>query len=186
MTKQFNISFSYDIESDSVSGLKCVVDGIEKKRKSTKKLKDESVENTLDPLIILEENKLVLNDAVISKLQLEFGDKIIIEYKQRNKKLVPTIRKDKEIGNKISKSNTVTYRGKANLVLAEYGKRFSISPFGDDSWELINNCPIISEYKEITDENIINNLVEETDNFDLDLIVKSDSDYEIDELTYSL
>ena len=42
----------------------------------------------------------------------------------------------KGTGNKVTKANTITYKGKSNLVLADYGTEFTLSQIGEGIWEL--------------------------------------------------
>lgn len=101
------------------------------KKKTTKKSTTKKVEdNDPTPRLILMDNKYSLNNAAIELLGAEEGDKIDIKYEVKNKKRKPVIGTADSFGtkggNKLTKSNTVSYRGKNNDELSEYGTEFTI------------------------------------------------------------
>ena len=75
--------------------------------------------------IIVEDGKLILSSSLVSILGAKVGDRISIEYTERNNEIVPIIILS-EGGNKLSKSNTVSFRGKANATLSSYGTEFEL------------------------------------------------------------
>lgn len=97
-----------------------------KTTKTTKKVED----NDPTPRLVLMDNKYSLNNAAIELLGAEEGDKIDIKYEVKNKKHKPVIGTADSFGtkggNKLTKSNTVSYRGKNNDELSEYGTEFTI------------------------------------------------------------
>lgn len=127
---------------------------VETEKKPTKVKNDGSTE----PLITLEDNKIVLNSKAVELLNVVYDDRLTIKYQKVNGDLVPVIAKDEVFGtkggNKITKSNTVSCRGKANEKLAEYGDTFKLVK-KDDSIEIYimqgNKEP--AKYTEV-DENI--------------------------------
>lgn len=141
--KEVIVSFKFDPETEVISDLTCVVDGIEKKKKTTKKVKEVLVEGEVASLK-LEPNKLIFNGKAVKLMDLNPEDRIIIEYRKDEKKvLIPIIGKDVDFnavgnGNKVTKSFTVTYRGAANKVLAEYGEEFSIEEYSDNLYKLVS------------------------------------------------
>lgn len=101
------------------------------KKKTTKKSTTKKVEdNDPTPRLVLMDNKYSLNNAAIELLGAEEGDKIDIKYEVKNKKHKPVIGTADSFGtkggNKLTKSNTVSYRGKNNDELSEYGTEFTI------------------------------------------------------------
>lgn len=94
--------------------------------KKTKKIKEESS----TPQLILEDNKYILNSAAVELMNVSPDDRIDIKYEKSNGVFVPIIGKDEVFGtangNRLTKSNTVSYRGKAHDKLAEYGDIFII------------------------------------------------------------
>lgn len=98
-------------------------------RKSSSKKKDSEVD---DPLLILEENKYILNKAAVEALGVEPGDKVDIKQQKLNKKECLVIGAAEtfgtQSGNKLTQKNAVSYRGKNNQNLAEHGNEFTFTP----------------------------------------------------------
>ena len=100
--------------------------------------------------------------------------RIDIKYEKKGKKAVPIIGTDAafgtKAGNKLTKSNTVSYRGAANDKLAAYGTVFKLEPTKNEGiYYLVGNGE--PEEMKVPDEiiNIENELdVEMLDNIDLD------------------
>ena len=136
MIKNVVVNFSFDTETETVSNVSCAIDGVEKKKRTTKKAPKESVLED-EAIIILEENKLVLNNKAVLDLGIteeNRGDiRVNIRYEKKGKVTFPIIGTDYSFdeegsGNKITKSNTVAYKGKANTILSEYGTSFKLEP----------------------------------------------------------
>lgn len=102
-------------------------------RKSSSKKKDPEVDDTNpNPLLILEENKYILNKAAVEALGIEPGDKVDIKQQKLNKKECLVIGAAEtfgtQSGNKLTQKNAVSYRGKNNQNLAEHGNEFTFTP----------------------------------------------------------
>lgn len=102
-------------------------------RKSSSKKKDSEVYDTNpNPLLILEENKYILNKAAVEALGVEPGDKVDIKQQKLNKKECLVIGAAEtfgtQSGNKLTQKNAVSYRGKNNQNLAEHGNEFTFTP----------------------------------------------------------
>lgn len=102
-------------------------------RKSSSKKKDSEVDDTNpNPLLILEENKYILNKAAVEALGVEPGDKVDIKQLNLNKKKCLVIGAAEtfgtQSGNKLTQKNAVSYRGKNNQNLAEHGNEFTFTP----------------------------------------------------------
>lgn len=145
MIKQVVVTFEFDPETELVSNLICIVDGIEKKKKTTPRKKKEEIveEMAAVSLITLEESKLVFNNRAVADLELEYEDRIVIKWEKVGKKLIPVIGKDEAFdeegtGNKVTKTNTIGYKGKQNAVLAEFGNQFTIEVYKEGIWKLIS------------------------------------------------
>lgn len=99
------------------------------KRQSTKASK---VEENNEPLITLDSNKLILTTGAVQMLNICPDCRVDIKYKNKGKTSVPVIGTDAAFGtkggNKLTKTNTVSFRGSANEKLAEYGTTFKIEP----------------------------------------------------------
>ena len=197
--KQVSVTFEFDPTTELVSNLKCFVDGIEKKKtttRSSKKKEDIVLED--EPIVKLEETKISFNNKCVADMELKWEDRIIIKYEKIKgvKKPVPLIGKDISFdqegsGNKLTKTNTVAYRGKANTVLAEYGNEFTIQPYLEGSWansEGIYKLVPISNVADVncTDDNSYEEIVKEAENIDLTVFTKDNENIEIDEMTFKL
>lgn len=91
-----------------------------------------------EDIIILEENKLVLTQKLLDILGAEYGDRICIRFSEKDGIYYPIIAKsevfaDPEAGNKLTKSLTVSYKGKQHDELAIYGKEFTFEETGEGS-----------------------------------------------------
>lgn len=97
-----------------------------KKNTSTKKPKDDGDPT---PKIVLDDNKYSLNSAAAALL-LNEGDenRLEIKFTKNGNIKVPTITNSNG-GNKVTKSNTVSCRGKAHEALSEYGTVFTLTPY---------------------------------------------------------
>lgn len=101
----------------------------EVKTKTTKATKAKStIEDKDNPGVIREDGKLILSQATIELLGVEPDDRVYIGYDKFGSKFKPFIGTDEKKGNKLTKSNTVSYRGKSNEELAFYGSQFTLSP----------------------------------------------------------
>ena len=103
-----------------------------KASKSSTKKSTSKVDDNPEPLITLEANKLVLTKGAVDTLKPCEDCRIDIKYKKKDKKLVPVNGTDAafgtKAGNKLTKTNTVSYRGAANDKLAAYGTVFKLIP----------------------------------------------------------
>jgi len=110
--------------------------GTKASKSSTAKKTTSKVDENPEPLITLEANKLVLTKGAVEALDPCEDCRIDIKYKKKDKKLVPVVGTDAafgtKAGNKLTKTNTVSYRGAANDKLAAYGTVFKLVPTEED------------------------------------------------------
>ena len=106
--------------------------------------------------IKVENNRLVLSSEAVKALNAIVGDRITISYWNIDKETTfPLIGKselfsDPTNGNKLTKSNTVSYRGTQNKILKEYGSLFKLVPFKTYfKLELINEDTLNKETSNI-------------------------------------
>lgn len=166
----FNISFDFDEVTQKVTNLKVT---------SLSKVNlDEG-----EPLVQLMDNKLKLTPKAIEMIGAQVGDRIQVNYwTENNHNTFPLIGRsefftDKEEGSKLTKSNTVSFRGNKNTVLKVYGELFKLEEFKDNMFRLVKveteNEVTESEQKELEDLNSseideeIKNILEDEDNSDL-------------------
>lgn len=177
MVRAVTISFDIDDETKEVTNVKCEVEGQVKKAKRTTK-KDEVVVLEDTSILIREENRLVFNNRILDTMGLEAGDRVDIKYEKEGKLLVPVILAD-EKGNKLTKANTLAYRGNKNVVLEEFGTEFTIEKYKEGVWKLVptDNSKPVESVEEATE---IAEAVEPI------LIVDADDTTEIDEIEFSI
>lgn len=186
MIKQITVTFDFNTESEEVSNVK-VVGNSEKKKTTTKKVKDIVTDMDSESILSLEPNKLIFNSKAISEMEIEYEDRIVIKWEKEGKKMIPVIGKDISFdeegsGNKVTKSNSIACKGKSNVVLAELGTEFSIVPLREGIWKLIPTVEGKTNAEDMSLEEVIE-IAEETE---AELIVEGDNETEIDELQFKL
>lgn len=96
--------------------------------------------------LLLKDNKLILDPSLVKKLKAEPGDRIEIGYRERDGLLRPIISIG-ENGNKLTKSNTVSFRGVQHNTLAQFGSNFWVVEV-DDLLELEGDgIPVYTDVK---------------------------------------
>ncbi len=120
--------------------------------KSTKK--QSTVEESSEPQLILLDNKYSLNSAALELLGVTAGDKIDIRYQIIENINYPIIGSSTSwkstSGNKLTKSSTVSYRGKANEMLSTFGDTFDLTSWtGHDGLFIL-----IGNKEQVIDPNI--------------------------------
>ena len=73
--------------------------------------------------VIIRNNKLLLSDNIIELLSAKPGDRINIGYIEKDGNMIPIICIDAE-GNKLNKNNTISFRGKQQEFLGQFGSNF--------------------------------------------------------------
>ena len=168
MTQRFKVLFTYEQDDETgevkVLNREVINDDLPKAKKTSAPKKSKADENP-DPELILEDNKYVLNTAAIELLGVEADDRIDIKFEKRDKVRVPVIGCNTAFGtqggNRLTKSNTVSYRGKNHDLLEEYGTVFSFKETDKEGiYELIGDKPIPEE-KEDDNVKIVDEEVEE-------------------------
>lgn len=142
--------------------------------KTSTKASAAKVDANPDPIITLDSNKLILTQGAVDLLQVCADCRVDIKYKKKDKKAVPIIGTDAAFGtksgNKLTKSNTVSYRGAANEKLSAYGTIFKLEPTEDKGiYYLVGDK--IQEENSVPDEiiDIENELdIESLDNINID------------------
>lgn len=76
-------------------------------------------------------NKLILSEEAIKLLNISPGDRIIVNYFTVDpEETFPIICKSTDdLGNKLTKSKTVSFRGEQRDILLWYGSVFTLEPF---------------------------------------------------------
>lgn len=129
---------------------------LQKEKVSTPKKKS-TVEETSEPQLTLEANKYILNQAAADLMGVKWEDRLDIQYQKVEGITFPVIGTNAAFGsnggNKLTKSLTVSCRGKANELLSKYGDVFTITKMKnqDDLFVLVGNT---EQPNEPEDENI--------------------------------
>jgi hypothetical protein len=159
MIQRFKVLFTYEQDDETgevkVINREVVNDDLPKAKKTSSTKKSKADENP-EPELILEDNKYSLNTAAVELLGVEADDRVDIKFEKRDKVRVPVIGCNTAFGtqggNRLTKSNTVSYRGKNHDLLEEYGTVFSFKETDKEGiFELIGDKPIPEEKE---DENI--------------------------------
>lgn len=131
------LTFDFDPETGEYTPVsrEIIEEGSTKKaepKTTSKKKSKSSLPESDEPLIVLEDNKYILNQAAVDLLGATPEDRIDIKYEKQGKLLKPVIGINEAFGtkggNKLTNSLTVSCRGKANETLSEYGSRFTLTP----------------------------------------------------------
>ena len=132
----FILSLTYEMSVDTETGevleTKLIDRSVNKPVKAMKATANEAVQDDeKEPKLYLEDNKCRLNSKAISLMGISPGDKLDIKYDEGKNGSVPVIGTDEAFGtkggNKLTKSNTIAYRGSKNEELSKYGKEFILA-----------------------------------------------------------
>ena len=167
---KLDILFHYNVDENTgeitfIGKEEITVDTATSTKRQAKPVK---VEANIEPLITLDSNKLILTTGAVDMMKICPDCRVDIKYKKKDKVSVPVIGTDAafgtEGGNKLTKTNTVSFRGSANEKLAEYGSVFKLEPSEDEGiFYLIGdkmNKPIEDEAIDIEDELDLDSLEE--------------------------
>ena len=132
----FILSLTYEMSVDTETGevleTKLIDRSVNKPVKAMKATANEAVQDDeKEPKLYLEDNKCRLNSKAVSLMGISPGDKLDIKYDEGKNGSVPVIGTDEAFGtkggNKLTKSNTIAYRGSKNEELSKYGKEFILA-----------------------------------------------------------
>ena len=167
---KLDILFHYNVDENTgeitfIGKEEITVDTATSTKRQAKPVK---VEANIEPLITLDSNKLVLTTGAVDMMKICPDCRVDIKYKKKDTVSVPVIGTDAAFntkgGNKLTKTNTVSFRGSANDKLAEYGSVFKLEPSEDEGiFYLIGdkmNKPIEDEAIDIEGELDLDSLEE--------------------------
>jgi hypothetical protein len=171
MVKNVIVSFDFDSETETITNVQCTVGGVEKKKRASRKKEPVEEELAAQSIITLEPTKLVFNNRAVLDMELTHEDRVFIKWEKYKKTLIPIIGKDDESGNKLTKTNTVGYKGKQNAVLAEHGTVFTIEPYSENTWRLLSIdgeqiSKVVQETEKVTKIEPILNIDDDTSEID--------------------
>lgn len=158
------------------------------KPKTTKKKKKNEWDDDERPLLIREDNKLILNDAAVTLLGVDEGVRINIKMQTINRRRYPVIGTEETFGDKggnlLTKSHTIRYGGKNNEELAKFGYIFVLEPQGKVDGLFILKNRDASPEEESENDAIAISVQEELEDLNNNL---SDEEAEVvDELNFNL
>ena len=167
---KLDILFHYNVDENTgeitfIGKEEITVDTATSTKRQAKPVK---VEANIEPLITLDSNKLILTTGAVDMMNICPDCRVDIKYKKKDKVSAPVIGTDAAFGtkggNKLTKTNTVSFRGSANEKLAEYGSVFKLEPSEDEGiFYLIGdkmNKPIEDEAIDIEGELDLDSLEE--------------------------
>lgn len=177
------ITFDFNPETNEYTPIKQEV----VKDKATKTItKAGEAEESAEPQLTLEDNKYILNQSAATLMGVQWEDRLSIKYQKIEGLTFPVIGTDAAFGtkggNKLTKSLSVSCRGKANELLAKYGDTFTVTKMKghDDLFVLLGNADRPTEPEKQIDTNINikedNNPVED---LPLDTTIEDENAYEI-------
>lgn len=114
----FNIQFNFNPENSEITNLRVT-----------------EINKEINAIITVEDNKLKLSKDAVELLNVFPNDRITVNYYTvSSEETFPVIGKselftDNSSGNRLTKSNTVSFRGQQKDVLLGYGKNFKLEPF---------------------------------------------------------
>ncbi len=123
--QQFTITYERTVDTDSGEILETTIIGSSdikpEKKKAVKK------DNDVEAKVYLEDNKLKLNSLAVEILNVSPGDRIDVQYTDN----YPIIGQSDSFGNpeggtKLTKSYTLSFRGKKSEVLQKFGTEFKV------------------------------------------------------------
>lgn len=174
--QQFTITYEREVDVDSGEIIKTTIISSSDIKSEKKKVikKDQDTEAK----VYLEDNKLKLNSLAVEMLGVNPGDRIDIQYTDTH----PIIGKSESFGNpeggtKLTKTYTLSFRGKKSEVLQKFGTEFKVvdcnGQFILDNGKEIINEPKGDENVNIEDTDLDLNLDDFIDNADVKEVTSS-------------
>lgn len=106
--------------------------GAKKASTSSKKKSKNPYDEEPEPILVREDNKLILNQAAVDALSAGEGDRIAIKEQAINRKKRLVIGLSDTFGTKegnlLTKSNTIRWSGKNQEMVSRYGDEFNFVP----------------------------------------------------------
>lgn len=150
----FKISFDFHEDSEAITNIKVM-----------------NIPNKYDdidlPVIELSNNKLIISPKAIELMSVKYGDRISVNYVQVNNEITfPVIGKAEifashDAGNRITKINTVSFKGVQSSILSKYGILFQLQLWKPGIFKMnpINESDLAKANINLIDENNDLNLI---------------------------
>ena len=150
----FRISFDFDAETQTVSNIQV--------ENSTAKYESINL-----ALVEVADAKLLFSKQAVELLSAKTGDRIAVNYVQKNNECTfPVIGKaevftDPSAGNLLTRINTMSFKGAQKATLLRYGQSFRLEPYKDGMFKMIpiDDLEICAADSELIDENNELNLI---------------------------
>jgi len=174
-----SVKIEYDPITDSIINYSTSLEGVEEKKTTTTKRSTSKKNSGLEgSKLVKEENKLVLSEQLVADLEASHEDRIAVCYETIDDKYFPVIGLEsrfggKGSGNKLTKSNTVAFKGKQNETLAEFGTEFTAEPYTEGVFKLVGNA---QSTLHVPQKQAIKAV-------DMGIEITGDTNYAIDEIT---
>jgi len=157
MEIQFLVTLDFDPQTNEFKIVKQEQNKEKIKKTTNKKI---TVEETGEGIVILEDNKICLNQCAAQLLKVEPDDRIAVQYNKIGNRMIPLIGSIGSFGitsgNKLTKGLTVSFRGNANVELSKYGTRFTLEEIkGKQNVYILIGETEISTSENSEDDNII-------------------------------
>lgn len=181
MIINLNLTLDYNPETGT-----CTVVKTEQVKSSAKVVANN---DTAEPQIILDANKYILNQAAANLMGVKWEDRLEIKYQKVQGVIYPVIGTDEafgtKTGNKLTKTLTVSCRGKANEMLARYGRTFTVSEMKGQTGLFVligDNPPVEEKIDEIEVKEDEDDIVD----LPLDTEIEDENAEKIDEFSFTL
>lgn len=110
----------------------------------------------------MQDSNLLLDSAFVAKLGAKAGDRIVIGFIEKDGNMIPIISIGEE-GNKLTKSNTISFRGKQKNTLSQFGTNFWGKDLVNGYIELEGDgIPVYTEVKKAVESYISKEIVLDT------------------------
>lgn len=157
------ISFEFDPKTKKVSNV--VVEGLdlEEKVAKTSRAKKAAPAPIENPKVTLNNTSLKLNQDVLDQLGVKVGDRLLVNFTKEQPVLVTPEQAGLEKGgNLITKSLTVSCKGKTSEMLAAFGSEFDYKLDGE-GFLLLTNEQVEAHKAEMEAKEMHLDLLDETD-----------------------
>lgn len=167
--QRFTITYEREIDTDTGEIVKTTV-------VDTSDTVADNTDTDTEPKAYLGDNKLRLNSEALKLLRVKAGDRIDVQYGNSNPLIGSSASfGDENAGCKLTKTNTIPFKGNKHEVLAMYGTEFFVKPSEKDGQFVLASTTQPEE-----DENV------NTEDIDIDLDSLFDEDQKISTSMFQL
>lgn len=165
---KIKFELTFDTVSKEITVINTDTGETAKAKAPTKKSTKALVDDGKGPTLTLEDSKYVLNKSAVDLLKVAPGDKLDIKYEKEGHDIRPIIGKNTtfgtQSGNRITKTYTVSCKGKPRIELSKYGDTFEILPHPiKEGLFLLKGNAIVNEEVKIPEDSGIEDLIEDPD-----------------------